>query len=97
MDEGKAPALGSRVAALKNAGAALGLLQDSPQAFLTRKKERWLRQSGIAPQNIEELIRRRDEARKQKKWQEADRLRAELQEKGILIEDTSGGTIWKVK
>ncbi|HEY3303350.1 MAG TPA: cysteine--tRNA ligase [Candidatus Binatia bacterium] len=97
MDEGKAAELGSRVAALKNVGEALGLLQDSPQAFFNRKKERWLRQSGVAPRDIEELIRRREQARKQKQWQEADRIRAELQERGIIIEDTSGGTLWKVK
>jgi cysteinyl-tRNA synthetase len=97
MDEDKSAELGGRVAALKKIGAALGLLQDSPQAFLTRKKERWLRQGGIASGEIEELIRRRDQARKQKQWREADRIRAALQEKGILIEDTSGGTIWKVK
>ena len=97
MDEGNAAGLSARAAALKKAGQALGLLQEQPQTFLARKKERWLRRSGISPREIEELICRRDQARKQKQWKEADRLRAELQEKGITIEDSSGGTIWKVK
>jgi cysteinyl-tRNA synthetase len=97
MDEGAAAGLAARAAAMKKAGAALGLLQETPQTFLARKKERWLDRSGISPRQIEELIHRRDQARKQKQWQEADRIRAELQDKGITIEDSSGGTIWKVK
>ena len=97
MDEGAASGLAARAAAMKKTGAALGLLQEAPQTFLARKKERWLDRSGISPREIEDLVHRRDQARKQKQWQEADRIRAALQEKGITIEDSSGGTIWKVK
>lgn len=43
---------------------------------------------------IEKLIAQRDEARKNKDWAESDRLRAELQAKGIVIEDTPQGTRW---
>ncbi len=97
MDEGTAAGLGARVAALKKAGEALGLLQEAPALFLTRKKERWLEARGMSAREIEELIRRRDQARKDKQWKEADRIRAELAAKGVLLEDSSGGTIWKVK
>jgi cysteinyl-tRNA synthetase len=97
MDEGCVSGLASRAAAMKKAGAALGLLQETPRTFLARKKVRWLERSGISPRQIEELIHQRDRARKQKQWQEADRIRDQLQEKGVTIEDSSGGTIWKVK
>ncbi len=43
---------------------------------------------------IEKLIAQRDEARKNKDWAESDRLRDELQAKGIVIEDTPQGTRW---
>ena len=43
---------------------------------------------------IEKLIAKRDEARKNKDWAESDRLRDELQAKGIVIEDTPQGTRW---
>jgi cysteinyl-tRNA synthetase len=46
---------------------------------------------------IEEEIARREEARKAKNWPEADRIRDELQAKGVIIEDTPGGAVWKVK
>ncbi len=39
-----------------------------------------------------ELVRRRNEARKQKDFAEADRIRDELLERGIVLEDTAEGT-----
>jgi cysteinyl-tRNA synthetase len=43
------------------------------------------------------LIAARERARMDKNWQEADRIRDELSSKGVVIEDTPGGTVWKVK
>ena len=83
--------------ALRTVGEILGLLQQKPDAFLRRKKERWIEKQGFSVETIEELIQRRDQARSEKKWQEADRIRAELQKRGIILEDTPGGTIWKVR
>jgi cysteinyl-tRNA synthetase len=97
MDDGRRTELAGRVAALKKAGAALGLLQEEPAVFLERKRNRWLDALQFSKHDIEEAIRRRDQARKDKNWREADRIRAELSDKGILLEDSSGGTIWKVK
>ena len=97
MDEGKTAELASRIAAVKRIGSALGLLQEAPAKFLARKKDRWLRGHAISHDEIEESIRRRNQARKDKNWGEADRIRAELSAKGIVLEDSSGGTVWKVK
>ena len=46
---------------------------------------------------IKKLIELREVARKNKNWLESDRIRGELSDKGILIEDTPEGTIWKFK
>jgi cysteinyl-tRNA synthetase len=97
MDEGKAAELAARVAALKKIAGAMGLLQEEPTRFLARKKHRWLAAQHIPPDYIEESIRRRNQARKDKDWREADRIRAELSAKGIVLEDSAGGTVWKVK
>jgi cysteinyl-tRNA synthetase len=43
----------------------------------------------------EELMRRREEARRTKQWSEADRLRQELLSRGLRLEDTSTGTRWE--
>ncbi len=46
-------------------------------------------------EEIEVMIARRDEARANKDYAAADRIRDELQERGILLEDTPHGTRWK--
>ncbi|MCD6220078.1 cysteine--tRNA ligase, partial [Candidatus Calescamantes bacterium] len=47
------------------------------------------------PPEYEELIKQREEARKRKDWEEADRIREILKSKGILLEDTPHGTVWR--
>jgi cysteinyl-tRNA synthetase len=46
-------------------------------------------------EEIEKLIKKREEARQNKNWELADRIRDELKEKGIILEDTPHGTRWK--
>jgi cysteinyl-tRNA synthetase len=43
---------------------------------------------------IDAQVQRRDEARKNGEFAEADRIRAELADRGITLEDTPTGTIW---
>lgn len=47
------------------------------------------------PVEITDLIQKREKARKAKDWAASDRIRNELLEKGIQLEDTAEGTIWK--
>jgi len=42
------------------------------------------------------LIKQREQARESKDWEASDRLRDELKQKGVLVEDTSDGTVWKL-
>ena len=46
---------------------------------------------------IEEKIDLRNKARENKNYNEADRIRDELLDKGVLIEDKDGKTLWKFK
>ena len=49
------------------------------------------------PEDAGRLIRERDEARANKDWATADSLRKQLLAMGIVVEDTSSGTVWKRK
>jgi len=49
----------------------------------------------LIPSEIEVLIEKRQQARKKKDFAEADRIRAELKSRGILLEDTPQGVRWK--
>lgn len=51
----------------------------------------------VLDSEIDELLRQRQEARKNKNFAEADRLRDKLNELGIIIEDTKEGLRWKRK
>ena len=46
-------------------------------------------------QKIKDLIEKRQEARKNKNWAEADAIRDRLKEMGIVLEDTPQGVRWK--
>jgi len=46
---------------------------------------------------IESLVWLRQEARRARDFAEADRLRAELDQLGVVLEDTRDGTTWKVR
>lgn len=46
---------------------------------------------------VEKLIQKRNEARKNKDWETADSIRDELKEKNIVLIDTSEGVKWKIE
>jgi len=71
---------------LKSLGNVLGLLARQPNDFLHGK---------IDPTFIQALITEREHARKKKDWQKADILRKKLEDKGVLLEDTAEGTLWR--
>ena len=76
--------------ALLASGSVLGLLQHAPEAWLQGDA------AGISAGEIETLIARRAAARKAKNFAEADRARAELAMKGIVLEDRPDGTtLWR--
>jgi cysteinyl-tRNA synthetase len=47
------------------------------------------------PKEAEELIQKREEARKAKDWKTADEIRQQLKAMGIAVEDTAQGVRWK--
>ena len=49
----------------------------------------------ILPKEAEDLIKKREEARKAKDWRAADQYRQQLKTMGIVIEDTAQGIRWK--
>jgi len=49
------------------------------------------------PEEAQELIQRREEARKARDWKTADQLRIQLKAIGVIIEDTPQGLRWRIQ
>jgi cysteinyl-tRNA synthetase len=53
--------------------------------------------SAQLPKEAEELLSKREEARRAKDWETADKIRQQLKEMGIIIEDTVQGVKWRIE
>ena len=71
----------------------IGLFNESNQQWLNYKINR----ASVDESEIENMINLRNKARDNKKYEEADKIRDQLLDKGVLIEDKNGKTLWKFK
>ena len=71
----------------------IGLLQETKEEWLNHKKVK----VDITEDEIKNKINLRNKARLDKDYKEADNIRDYLLDKGVLIEDKDGKTIWKFK
>ena len=71
----------------------VGLLNETNEQWLNFKKNR----VSLSETEIDKMINSRNKARENKDYKEADRIRNELLDKGVLIEDKDGKTLWKFK
>lgn len=76
---------------LLSVGDVLGILQNKPDKFLNSIAD----SSDINPEEVEQLINQRADARASKDWAKADAARKALQEMGVILEDTPQGTKWR--
>lgn len=77
---------------LLSAARVLGLLQEVPAEFVASLSAPAM---GLAGEEIERMIEERARARAEKRWSDADAIRKELKESGIILEDGPRGTTWR--
>ena len=82
---------------LREVYGILGLFMQNPDTFLNEMKEKYLEKLELERTYIEGKILERAEAKKIKDFATADAIRAELDEKGIILMDTVDGTKWDIK
>ena len=71
----------------------IGLFNENKEQWEKYKKDKAL----ISDTEIKDKIDLRNKARENKDYKEADKIRDELLDKGVLIEDKDGKTLWKFK
>jgi len=78
---------------MKALGGVLGLLQQDPQVFF--QSSGYADGSQFTSERVEQMIQQRLIARTKKDYGEADRIRKELLEARIILEDGPQGTTWR--
>tara|TARA_B110000263_G_scaffold202369_1_gene182067 strand:- start:182 stop:730 length:549 start_codon:yes stop_codon:yes gene_type:complete len=71
----------------------IGILSQTKEEWLNFKKKKSL----ISEKDILKKIELRNKARENKDYKDADKIREELLDKGVLIRDKDGKTSWKIK
>jgi len=75
----------------------LGFFKQEPEKFAQEMREKYLNKMGLEVNYITDKIAKRAEAKKEKNFELADKIRADLDEKGIILNDTVNGTTWDIK
>jgi cysteinyl-tRNA synthetase len=103
LDRAKEHPPADRVAAIRRlrqafatATAVLGVFERDPDEALREIGAQGLRRVGVPLEELTTRIAHRAQARKDKDFAAADRIRAELLERGIELMDAPGGTDWRV-
>ena len=81
---------------IKELFAVLNILQHEPEDYINKIKLSVLQQNNITENDIEKSINERTTAKQNKDWATADKIRAELLEKGIVLKDSPSGTNWDI-
>jgi cysteinyl-tRNA synthetase len=74
----------------------LGLSWRPPQETVLLRRQLAAQRKGIEPKWVEERIAARIAARKEKRFADADAIRAEVAAKGVELRDSAAGTDWRV-
>ena len=75
-----------------NSAQFIGLMNNNPSDWLN-----WRKESPIDENQLEILIKKRDEARADGKYEDADKIRDEIENMGIILEDKGGKTSWRLR
>jgi cysteinyl-tRNA synthetase len=92
---GPTPDAAQLAATMRELGAMLGIVQSDPETWFKQASAR--QPAGLSDAEIDALIEARSAARTAKNWKESDRIRDQLADAGVILEDSAQGTTWRRK
>ena len=75
----------------------IGLFKEDVQGLIDDLKSKYINKLGLDVAEIEQKIADRANAKLEKNYEVADKIRSELDEKGIILNDSKDGTSWDIK
>ncbi|MCB0407970.1 MAG: cysteine--tRNA ligase [Bdellovibrionales bacterium] len=82
---------------VKNKGSLLAMFQLNPAEYLRGLDDRILDAKGLSRDAIDKLVEERSVARANKDFSTSDKIRDQLKDMGVLIQDGLSGTTWEVE
>lgn len=77
--------------------SVLGLFDQNPDEYITKLKNKYLKELDIDEENIKQEIEKRAKAKQNRDFEKADKIRNDLEAKGIILKDSKEGTSWDFK
>ena len=77
--------------------SVLGLFDQNPDEYITKLKNKYLKELDIDEENIKQEIEKRAKAKQNKDFEKADKITNALEAKGIILKDSKEGTSWDFK
>lgn len=91
------PVVAPALRAFSSFAEATGLLAQPTREFLDEVKVKRLAAIGVTVDEIEASLAQRAQLRSEKRWADADAVRAELEARQVLVMDTPDGVEWRIK
>lgn len=82
---------------IKEIYSLLGLFTQEPKKYVKEIKYKYLKKNNIDEEYVKDKIIQRNNAKQDKNYKLADEIREELNNKGIILKDTTTGTMWDIK
>lgn len=82
---------------IKETYKVLGFFEQQPEKFLNEMRGKYLCKMNLKLDEIEEKIKERSDAKKNKNYELADKIRENLEKKGIILFDGKNETTWDIK
>ena len=75
----------------------IGIFKEDANELIEDLKSKYINKLDLKVEDIEQEIINRAVAKSEKNYDVADRIRKELDEKGIILNDSKEGTTWDIK